>query len=288
MRCGSGPGNAGLAMESLIGLQYLKSMPSNRPFAFILVLVVLTTSLSGGELREPYDLLEPVAQHATGSDGWEFTVGAFGWFSSINGVSGPAGMEAPVDIEFGEILENLDMVFLANAEARRGRFALYSTVTYLAVSASEDSTGPLFTQEDVDLEQIILDVRLAYRFLEGRTTADAMIGARYMAVDTEIDFSGGDLGDLRLTESQDWLDPLVELRLAHQFDERWAGVIRGNVGGFGVSSELAWELFGGISYQLKENMLIYGGYRYLNVDYDRSFVFDMEVQGIVLGAEFAF
>ena len=37
-----------------------------------------------------------------------------------------------------------------------------------------------------------------------------------------------------------------------------------------------------------DTALLYGGYRYLNVDYDRSYVFDVEIQGIMLGLDFRF
>jgi opacity protein-like surface antigen len=115
-----------------------------------------------------------------------------------------------------------------------------------------------------------------------------MAGARYMSVDTQIDFQGGLLGGEEVSQKADWIDPLVALRLSHQFNEKWLGVLWGNVGGFGVSSEFVWELFTGLAYQVTDSTSVYCGYRYLDVDYDRDLVFDVEIKGAVVGAEFRF
>ena len=40
-------------------------------------------------------------------------------------------------------------------------------------------------------------------------------------------------------QRKSWLDPLVGVRFNHEFNDRWSVVLRGDVGGFGVSSELA-------------------------------------------------
>ena len=47
-------------------------------------------------------------------------------------------------------------------------------------------------------------------------------------------------------------------------------------------------MFAGVGYRITDTALLYGGYRYLNVDYDRSYVFDVEIQGIMLGLDFRF
>ena len=47
-------------------------------------------------------------------------------------------------------------------------------------------------------------------------------------------------------------------------------------------------MFAGIGYHFTDSIQMYGGYRYLNVDYDRSYVFDAETQGLLFGVNFRF
>ena len=246
------------------------------------LLTALATPLQAGD---PYTL--PPQETSDGGD-WEFSLGMFGWLTSVEGDVGPAGSVAPVDVEFGDILDALDMTILANLEVRRGRWFLLSTLTYLELSADDSGGGLLFDRVSLEMDQTILSLWLAYRVLEGPTSVDVMAGARYMSIGTDIGFQGGTRDGTEASEDADWIDPLIGVRISHDFSEKWHGQLRADVGGFGVSSDLAWEVFAGVGYHITDSIQMYGGYRYLNVDHDRSYVFDAETQGVVIGANFRF
>jgi hypothetical protein len=70
-------------------------------------------------------------------------------------------------------------------------------------------------------------------------------------------------------------------------------VVRGDVGGFGVGSELTWNLVGNFLYQVSRTVYLSVGYRALDMDYEQGsgasrFKFDMLLHGPVLGAVFRF
>lgn len=138
------------------------------------------------------------------------------------------------------------------------------------------------------MTQTILDARIAYRLLEGKTELDVLAGARYVAVKSDIDFKGGRFDQSSLDLDEAWVDPLIGIRLNHQINEKWNAILRADVGGFGVSSDFVWEVFGGFGYQVTETTTLFAGYRHLDVDYDRSFTFDVEMSGFVIGGKFSF
>jgi hypothetical protein len=89
-----------------------------------------------------------------------------------------------------------------------------------------------------------------------------------------------------------WVDPLVGLRLRHQFTPGHELTLSGDVGGFGAGSEFSWQAIGAYRFALAQ---AYGatwsgllGYRALYVDYskgagDTLYQFDMLQHGPIAG-----
>jgi len=262
-----------------------------KPHHLTIVPLLAAFALLPLQAGEEYSAIPPDEPYFAGSSGsgdWEVTLSPFAWFTEMKGIVGEGALAAPVDVDFGDIWDNGEMAFLAAAEVRRGRWSLQTILVWLDLSASDTNGGLAYDSVGLDMEQTILDLRLAYRILEGRTSAELVAGARYMAVDADTSFRGGLLGGTKIHESEDWIDPLVGVRLSHEFNDKWHGVLHGDYGGFGVSSDSAWEVFGGLGYRVTDSVTIFGGYRYLEVDYDRDFIFDAEIKGFVLGAQFEF
>jgi len=63
----------------------------------------------------------------------------------------------------------------------------------------------------------------------------------------------------------------------------------GDIGGFGVSSDLTYQIYGGVGYRFKEWFSAELGYRVLDVDYDDDgFVYDLTMHGPMAGFRFQF
>ena len=84
------------------------------------------------------------------------------------------------------------------------------------------------------------------------TAIDVFGGGRgwWQKADASLALSGtvnfGDLtrnadGTLSASKSVGWVDPLVGLRLRHQFAPGLNFVVSGDVGGFGVGSKFSWQ-----------------------------------------------
>jgi len=66
---------------------------------------------------------------------------------------------------------------------------------------------------------------------------------------------------------------------------------KADVGGFGIGSDLTFQLFGGLGLNLSPRLTTVIGYRHLDVDYRRArtdFVYDVALSGLVAGFGFRF
>ncbi|CAN5798576.1 hypothetical protein BH11VER1_BH11VER1_34130 [soil metagenome] len=83
--------------------------------------------------------------------------------------------------------------------------------------------------------------------------------------------------------SQGWIDPIVGFRARYNISDRFYGLVRADVGGFGVGSELTWQVYAALGYQVGKKTTMELGYRNLYVDYTNgNFVFDVNTSGLQL------
>ena len=113
---------------------------------------------------------------------------------------------------------------------------------------------------------------------------DGLVGLRVFSIHNEIDFAGGLLPPSGPASSHAWVDPVIGAR---------ANVVLGSgfsldgyvdLGGFGISSDWTWQVYGGVGYQIGNSMTAHAGYRYLDVHHqDGGFLYDASQQGPLLG-----
>jgi len=95
-------------------------------------------------------------------------------------------------------------------------------------------------------------------------------------------------GPLVINKDQSWLDPIVGVRWGWDMTDKWKLSLRGDIGGFGLGSDFAWNLVGLIFFKPWKNVAIVGGYRVLALDYEDSdafsrFEMDTTMHGPILG-----
>lgn len=92
-----------------------------------------------------------------------------------------------------------------------------------------------------------------------------------------------------VSASRDWVDPFIGFRGRCDLWKDWYLAARGDIGGFGVSSDLMWNLFGALGVQVNERTALEFGYRYLSIDYQSGdFAYDMAIKGPFVGARIDF
>lgn len=89
--------------------------------------------------------------------------------------------------------------------------------------------------------------------------------------------------------SKAWVDPFVGFRGRYQLTDDFYTVARGDIGGFGVSSQLTWNVYGALGFALTERTAVELGYRYLQIDYQSGgFSYDVATKGPFLGVRIDF
>jgi hypothetical protein len=229
------------------------------------------------------------------SDRWSFEATPYLWAAGLDGdVQAGALPRTSIDIGFDDIFDNLDFAAMGTFEARHGRWGFLVDAMYIKVSASATArrTGPgpigatLTATAHVKVEQTLFTAAAAYRLAQGPTAFDLLGGLRYSKVDVDGEI-GASLfalaGTVKRSGKKEWVDPIVGFRARHRIADRWALAGYADIGGFGVSSDLTWQVIAGIDYEISKTFSAKGGYRILKVDYDRGAVYDMKTSGVYLG-----
>ncbi|MEP4076307.1 outer membrane protein [Haloferula sp.] len=263
--------------------------PNNHAGAALALLALTCAPLTAGEVIVPQATAPPLAAEESE---WQFNFRPYVWFTGLEGTIGANGATAPVDMEFDDILENLDMVWSSTLEARRGKWGVMLDFTYLKISGDTVPvfTGPPIAPYGFEVEMYLVDLVGSYRGVEWNGGfLDFTGGVRWMSIENTINLANpaGPIGSAGA--SDDWFDPHVGLRLHQDLGARTYFRIFGDVGGFGVGSDITYQGLAALGYRMNDCLSVELGYRYLKEDYDNgaTFSFDAEMQGPILGISYA-
>lgn len=262
-----------------------------------------TVSAKPAEVGSVEPSEKPVVEEA--ADPWRLEFNAWAWLMGVYGDVGARGREASISLGFLDILDNSDSIlaFSGRIEVGYERLGFYADGMYTEVGA-DNLTGPAgLASIDVTFEQTTIDFGLMYRIGEWepwggpsrnphKLTLDAYAGARYM--DVEIKVNPASLPEQ--SESRDWFDPIVGLRVIIPVADHWHLALNGDVGGFDVSSRLTWSSTGVVSYDFEcfgHPASLKVGFRVMSWDYEDGsgndkFVWDLQERGLLLGFSLLF
>ena len=223
---------------------------------------------------------------------WEFFLAPYMSLAGVSGDVAVNGMDTDVDASFSDILDVLDLSFSLHGEARKGRWAFMIDPAYLKLSEDAEA-GPLNVK--YEMQQWNVDFAGLYRpykreLAENRAlTLEVLLGGRYTSVDQELKLVGLGSG----SETKQWFDPIIGGRLMTDLTEKLAFSLRADVGGFGISSDLTWNVTGMLGYKFTPLFSLWGGYKALGLDYTTGsgsdrFTYDTVAHGPLIGLGFSF
>jgi hypothetical protein len=95
--------------------------------------------------------------------------------------------------------------------------------------------------------------------------------------------------DRTVSRTDDWFDPYIGLRGRYNFTDRLYLTAKGDVGGFGIGSELNWQAEGALGFQLTPSIFAEAGYRALGIDNeDNGLTYDTITHGAQVTAGISF
>ena len=223
------------------------------------------------------------------ADEWKHELAPYLWGSAMEGTTGIGGVTADVDASFGDILDNLEMGFMGMYRGTRDRFSIDVDTIFMGLGATERSR-PGLAKADIDVDQFVLGAAAGYAMTEKFVVLG---GLRYYDLSAEVKVTGplGNTADAETDES--WVDPYLGARYTIPLSEAWSLNLSGDIGGFGVGSDFAWQGLVTFRWQLTERTGALAAYRYMDVDYESGngsnrFEYDMVFSGPALGIVFTF
>lgn len=241
-----------------------------------------------------------VPGQAAVAEEWKHVLAPYLWAAAMDGTSGvstPLGaVDADVDISFGDIWDNLELGGMLAYRGERGPWAIMFDGIYMDLETDHtESAGPVTIDATAAVRQVTLEVDAGYRFTPNLL---GFAGLRYNDIDADLDVvtTGPGPGMTRTGGAGDhWVDPVIGAIYEAPLGERWSLALRGDIGGFGVGSDFAWQLLATVRWKITDSIWAVGGYRYFDTDYEDDsrtdpdyFKFDMAVSGPALGVAFAF
>ena len=243
-------------------------------------------------------------------DAWRFRFTLYGWAPSVAGSLTARGQTVDVNASFIQILQKSDSLigYMGYFEANKGKVGFYTDTTWARLGFDRSTTSyrnpiaglQLSTSSNTALTNSFAIIEAVGLYEIARwpgspgsfTALDGLLGFRYwnMRVDVNFDFNAT-LDFTRLSDllgrdvevsrsfaiahsgSLDFIDPVIGLRLRHQFTPNQAVMVRGDVGGFGFQSNFEWQAVGVYSYSWQftgYQLAALIGYRALGVNYTNT------------------
>jgi hypothetical protein len=221
---------------------------------------------------------------------WRFETTPFLWASGQHGHIEFQNFRSELHIGLGNLLSEVDGALMLPVEGRNGRWGFGFEIVYFDISDQEADVAGF---ETVDYQADHQLIELAPRFTlfhPGPVAIDILAGGRYMRVDNIITMGGDTLQAVTLRLRDRWIEPLAGVR-ARAGVKRWTFVAHGDIGGFGVGSDITWQALGYAGYRFGPRLTLRAGYRYFDVDFDDDddeFRFDVAMRGPMIGASFSF
>ena len=178
-------------------------------FLLAVAVFVVTDRLGAGVLElQPKETAPP---SITQSEPWQFTIAAPGWLAGLDGTIGVRGVNANIDISFDQILQHLDMIFAARAEAQKGPFGIYGELIYIGLSDGAQING-LINNVHEQVDQTLVDGALSWRLInQPRWSLDFAAGTHYTSIYERLTLNG-DVVLIHQTSEQFVNDVAADLR----------------------------------------------------------------------------
>jgi len=160
----------------------------------------------------------------------------------------------------------------------------------MGLSGDQSLDRQNYDEVEVELDAIIFTLLGMYRTWENESSMFEMGGGvRLFNSDTELELKSSQQGISDVSSDSEvtiW-DGVIAARLLYQFSPKWSLRFYGDVGA--GDSDLTWQVWGNLGYQLSDSATLLAGYRHLAYDLgDGKTDIDLTFSGPQLGVMFKF
>jgi hypothetical protein len=237
------------------------------------------------------------AAPALAADGdWQHTVIIYAMGAAIDGEATIGDLTVPVDVSMSDVFSALEMGAMGAYRADNGTWSFTIDATFMGLGGTAESRREII-KGDIDLDQTTLMGTV------GRRIAPNLEGLFSLSwFDLSTDLKLTTIGPPAVFETirtasdeASWIDPMIGLQYNAPFADDWRLNLRGDIGGFGIGSDLSYQLLANVRWQANEAVGVVFGYRLIGFDYedghksDRDYQrYDLTEQGPLVGMTISF
>ena len=222
---------------------------------------------------------------------WSFILTPYVWGAGLDGtVSINDFPPRNIKLDTNDIINNLDLVFMSEFEAKRNNVGICLDYIYLNLSDSTSSSQIRFINDaSLEIKQTIVTASLFYRFKDSKyVQADFFSGLRYNDIKQNFAVSLNN-NKYIYKNTENWLDPIIGLRFVYQFTDKLYTKNSMDIGGFDVGSRLTSQFSSTIGYKFNDHIQSAIGYRFLKTEYNSDyFKYDVVLDGFILNVSYLF
>lgn len=232
--------------------------------------------------------LQPVSLAAQeepedGGERLEWIVAPYFLIPTMSGEIGVGNQTVSVEAGPGDIFDKLQFGAMLYVQVRKGPWG--GAVDGLYMNLEQDAEQ---ANVSAGAKQGMVDLSVFRRLAPA---IDVLVGARVNILENSLELP---TPGVSVSGSKTWVDPIVGVLLHLPLGEgRWNLGMRADIGGFGLGSTLAYQLYPQVGYRASRLISIHAAYRYFDMDYDTGsgsdyFRYDMSTFGPEVGLAFHF
>ena len=232
---------------------------------------------------------------------WQFRVSLGMYTAGMKGTLGIRGRDFDLDMSPSDSLNAFfdygEALLQGSIGVTKGRWSVEGVF-----SGMEFAKGAYIEQFGVEVDNTLTliqwQAKIYYRVAETQLNCrpcpwllvwEPMVGVR--GNDVELKVNEPRTGTV--SRSRSWADPVLGCRITWDLRNRWAFSLDGDVGGFGVSSDLTWRLRAAAAYRFNNWFALSAGWILLDTDYtdgtgNDRFTWDVLQSGPFLALNFMF
>ena len=208
---------------------------------------------------------------------WDFSVRPYLFLSGVSGSIAADPLTFPINSSFGDVVDHLQIGAFLAFTAEKGKWGTYTDFQYIRL-LGEGTTDREFAT--LTLENLFFEADVTLR----PTAAPSLRflgGARIYSIDQTLSLQNGTRYEANTTVVDPILGALGKWELG-----RWGFEMRGDIGGFGISSEFTYQLLMLFHPHLSDTITMPIGYRVLGYQIKADDVeMSTRMGGLVLGLD---
>lgn len=265
----------GMGMPNKV-MEEMKGIGAIRLMVLVLLVGVVNPGVSRATEEEP----TPLEENITLEKGWKFSLRPYFFLSGLSGSITVDPLTFPVNSSFSTLLQNVKIGGFISFTAEKGQWGLNSDFQYINLYGESEG----LENTSLDLKNIIGELDVIFR-PEMAPNLRFLLGVRAYSVSQNFVLAGVSLPEASVTV---W-DPVIGAFGSWALHNRWDFELRGDIGGFGISSEATYQMMGAFRFGLGESTSIPFGYRILGYQIQTGGVLmNTRMMGAFIGFDFRF